>query len=148
MQVENVHERWIQAPVEDIQPWLERIWSGEPGDVFPRDRLSSWRQRADGKAEPWRENATKFGHANLRFRLRQWDGRRWEAEVLSPVFRGWHGFDLEPRDGGTHVRHTLAGTVHGSLRVTWPLAVRPLHDWALEALLDRLDDAARTGREP
>src|SRR5262249_43214327 len=44
--------------------------------------------------------------------------------------------------------HRLAGTLHGTMPIAWALAVRPIHDWAVEAIFDRLEEALRTGAPP
>jgi len=148
MRIENVHERFFPAPPRHVCGWLERAWSGGEDDVFPRDRFASWRRPTQRAAEPGGGALFDFGHAQIRFRARRWDGTSWEAEVLSRSFRGSHGFLVEPEGEGTRVQHRLQGTLHGSLRWRWPLMVRPLHDWAIEALLDRLGIALARGLPP
>ena len=60
---------------------------------------------------------------------------------------GWHGFDLEPEVEGCRVTHSLElqGTI--STRLGW-MTIEPIHDWAVEAMFDRLEHALRTGVVP
>ena len=146
--VHNVHTRWFPHAPERLRPWLDAVWSGGANDVFPHDRLVTWRMRAGGQPQPWVPGETQFGHATLRFKLRRWDGARWEADFLGRRMHGWHGFELVPEGEGTTLRHTLAGEVSGGLQWQWPLAIRPLHDWAIEALFDRLAEALDRGSAP
>jgi hypothetical protein len=148
MQVRNVHERVLPAAPGQVRPWLDAVWSGTDDDVFPHDRLVTWRDMAGDEPAPWAPSRTCFGHATLKFQLRRWDGTRWDADVLSRSFRGTHGFALEPAGSGTRVRHVLEGSLHGAMRWRWPLAVEALHDWAVEAMFDRLEHAVSTGRAP
>ncbi|MCA9667194.1 MAG: hypothetical protein KC503_16460 [Myxococcales bacterium] len=140
MHVHNEHERVLPAPPEAVRPWIERLWTGGEQDAFPRDRFVTWRHEQGDE--------TTLGHATLRFRLRRWDGSRWEAEVLSRQFEGWHGFDVERCGDGTRIRHTLEGDARGAMRWRWSLAIRGMHDWAVESLFDRLQEAVATGEVP
>ena len=146
--VHNVHSRWLPHAPECFGPWLDAVWSGGVDDVFPHDRLVTWRTRVEGQPQRWIPGETQFGHATLRFKLRRWDGTRWEADFLARRLQGWHGFELVSEGGGTTIRHTLAGEASGALRWQWPLAIRPVHDWAIEALFDRLQEALARGSAP
>jgi len=137
--IENTHERLMRASVPDLRAWLDRAWTGGADDVFPRDRLPSWRE-----AGP----APRFGHARLRFQMQREDATGWEARFLAGRFEGHHGFELRPEGNNTRIRHTLRGRARGAVRWQWPLLFRPLHDWAAEALFDRLEVALKTGSVP
>ena len=60
---------------------------------------------------------------------------------------GWHGFDLTPDGDGCRVTHTLELESTLSARLGW-MAIEPIHDWAVEAIFDRLEAALRTGTVP
>ena len=71
------------------------------------------------------------------------------ADVVGNLV-GWHGFDLQPDpDGGDGCRVTHALELESSLsaRLRW-MAIEPIHDWAVEAMFDRLENALRTGVVP
>lgn len=130
--MENIHTRVYAASPEAIRPWLDAAWSGTDQDIFPRDLVPSWRD-----TETLVPGRTRLGHGPFRFKLREWDGWRWRVDFPG----GWHGFDLTPEGAGTRVTHTLQmGDV---IR-----PILPLHDWAVEALLDRLGAALATGSVP
>ena len=63
-------------------------------------------------------------------------------------YLGWHGFDLEPLAAGCQITHTIEVELGGSARLIWPLMIAPLHDWIVEAMFDRLEEALRTGTVP
>jgi len=130
--MENIHTRVYPASPEAIRPWLEAAWSGTDRDVFPRDLVPSWRD-----TETLVPGRTRLGHGPFRFKLQEWDGWRWRVAFPG----GWHGFDLTLEGDGTRVTHTLR--MGGVIR-----PILPLHDWAVEALLDRLGRALETGSVP
>jgi hypothetical protein len=143
----NVHTRRVALPIERVRPWIEACWSGGDRDCFPRDVIGSWRRNPPG-ADPLAliPGETLLGHGPFRFRLRVWDGLVWRVDVVGSLV-GWHGFDLAPDDDGCRVTHTLELESTLSARLGW-MAIEPIHDWAVEALFDRLEQALRTGVVP
>ncbi|HYS54683.1 MAG TPA: hypothetical protein VER58_13070 [Thermoanaerobaculia bacterium] len=145
----NAHSRELVAPIERVRPWIEASWTGTARDPFPRDVLPSWRQNPPGIAPlALVPNVTRVGHGSFSFRFESWDGERWRARVESRRFPGWHGFDLAVTSGGCRVTHTveLEDSILG--RVLWSVFIAPIHDWCVEALLDRIEEALRTGEMP
>ncbi len=147
MRMQNVHARRVGAPIERVRPWIEALWSGSDRDCFPRDVIPNWRENPPG-VDPMAlvPGETLIGHGPFRFRLRAWDGSVWRVDVVGRLV-GWHGFDLVPDGDSCVVTHTLE--LEGSLRsrLGW-MAIEPIHDWAVEAMLDRLEHALRTGAVP
>lgn len=146
----NIHRRLFSVPPETLRPWLEVAWSGTSRDCFPRDVISSWRKNPPG-VDPLAliPGITKLGHGRFTFHLQQWNGERWRVEFENSSLRGWHRFDLLPQNGGsllTHIISLQAKGVRGGLG--WRLFMEPIHDWAIEALFDRLETAVATGRMP
>lgn len=139
--VHNRHARFFPYPAEALRPWLEQLWSGTDRDCFPRDFLPTFRKPLE-----LIPGVTKLGHGPARFLFRKWDGHSWEVEVLSRRMTGRHGFVLTPEAGGTRVTHVLELTRYPFWE--WALIIRPVHDWAVEAVFDRLETALRTGHAP
>ena len=147
MRMRNVHIRRVDAAIERVRPWIEALWSATDRDCFPRDVIRNWRKNPPG-VDPLAliPGETLIGHGPFRFRLRVWDGRAWRVDVVGrPV--GWHGFDLVPDGEGCVVTHTLDIETRLPARLRW-VAIEPLHDWAVEAMFDRLEHALRTGVVP
>jgi hypothetical protein len=145
--IRNVHVRHVAAPIERVRPWIEACWSGGDRDCFPRDVIPSWRKNPPG-ADPGAliPGETMIGHGPFRFRLRTWDGAIWRVDVVGNLV-GWHGFDLRPEGDGCRVTHSLELEGSLSARLRW-MAIEPIHDWAVEAMFDRLEHALRTGIVP
>ncbi|MFO0619707.1 MAG: hypothetical protein U0414_44395 [Polyangiaceae bacterium] len=145
--VRNVHTRRLGASIERVRPWIEACWSGGDGDPFPRDVLPTWRKNPDGvEASALLPGVTVLGHGPFGFRLRSWDGFAWRVDVQRGP-RGWHGFDLRPDGDGCTITHTLELIDDWEGRAVWT-AIHPIHDWAVEALFDRMERALETGRVP
>jgi hypothetical protein len=147
--MKNTHVREVRAPIELVRPWIEACWSGTPRDPFPRDVLRSWRKNPPD-ADPLAliPNVTLLGHGLFSFRFESWDGERWRMRIENDDFRGWHGFDLQPTPGGCRVTHTIEAKPSLRAGVFWHVVVAPLHDWTVEAIFDRLEEALRTGEMP
>ena len=143
----NIHVRRVAAPIDEVGQWIERCWSGGDRDCFPRDVIADWRRNPPG-ADPLAliPGETLVGHGPFRFRLRVWDGVVWRVDVVGKMV-GWHGFDLQPDGDGCRVTHTLELEGGLATRLGW-MAIAPIHDWAVEALFDRLEHALRTGVVP
>lgn len=149
--MKNVHHRRFDASPEHIAPWIARAWSGTDDDVFPRDHIRTWRRNPPGTAdEALVPGRTHLGHGPFTFVLDRWDGTTWRVRFHTRGLDGWHGFDLRPEDGGggTLITHTIEARTTPLQWLWWKLVIQPLHDWAVEALFDRLDAALRDGRVP
>ena|SRR5215472_4636864 len=147
--MKNVHVREMRAPIERVRPWIDASWTGTPRDPFPCDVLKSWRKNPPG-ANPLVPipDVTRMGHGPFSFRFQSWDGERWRVRFESNAFQGWHGFDLQTTPAGCRVTHTVAATPSLRAALFWHALVAPVHDWFLEALFDRMEEALRTGEMP
>ena len=81
-------------------------------------------------------------------RFQSWDGERWRVRIESEGLRGWHGFDLQTNPLGCRVTHTIEAARSLCGAVLWHGFVAPIHDWFLEAMFDRIEEALRTGEMP
>lgn len=146
--MQNIHTRRIAAPVERVRPWIEASWSGGALDCFPHDVIRSWRRNPPGAGpSALIPGETLIGHGPFRFRLREWDGQIWRVDVVGGSLAGWHGFDLAPDGDGCRLTHTLELQESLGMRLGW-LTIAPIHDWAVEAIFDRLEHALATGAPP
>jgi len=146
--MKNLHTRELLFPIESIRPWIEKCWTGTDDDAFPRDLIRSWRKNPPGE-DPLAllPGVTRIGHGIFSFRFESWDGRRFRVRVESSDLPGWHGFALEPTARGCWITHTIVLDPTFKGRVLWAF-VEPIHDWVVEAIFDRLEEALSTGVMP
>ena len=137
----NVHTRLFAHPLALVRSWLDLAWSDSRQDIFPRDVIRGWRANPDGSTA-WIPDVTLLGHGPFVFKLRWWDGVRWRADLDANA--GSLAFHLAERGGKTR----LGCTFEASLPLASRLAIVPIHDWAVEAMFDRLAIALATGSVP
>ncbi len=147
--MKNIHRREMTATPEQIRPWIEAGFTATARDPFPRDVIRNWRKNPPG-ADPlaWIPEVTRVGHGPFTFRFESWDGARWRVRVETPGYEGWHGFDLQETPGGCRLTHTLELRLSAPRQLLWTLCFAAVHDWAVEATFDRLEEALRTGAMP
>jgi len=135
--VENVHERRLDATPEEVGALLDGLAS--PGDrLWPADRWPP--MRLDRPLGP----GARGGHGPVRYAVETYQpGRRVAFRFADDLgLDGSHAFEVAAAPGGGAVlRHVLTGRTRGAVRLTWPLAVRWLHDAVVEDALDRAEAA-------
>lgn len=139
--MKSVHTRVFAHPLALVRSWLSLAWSDSQQDIFPRDVIRCWRANPDGTTGLV-PGVTLLGHGPFTFTLRWWDGVRWRADLDSNA--GYQAFHLVDQHGKTRVTHTF----EVSLPLASRLAIVPIHDWAVEAMFDRLEAALATGQVP
>jgi hypothetical protein len=131
MQVLNVHERELPAEpgevgalIDSLASQNDRLW---PGALWPAMRFD----------RPLGVGAVG-GHGPIRYVVEAYRPGQW----VKFRFTDPHGFDghhwLEVVPGAAHcslLRHTIRMRVFGPALLSWPLAIRYLHDALLEDAL-------------
>lgn len=154
MAVFNVHERLLPVPEPEVAALLDglagpddRLWPGTDWPPLLLDRPLG--VGADGGHGPVRYGVTGYAPGRwVCFRFRRPRGAL-----------GFHQFTVHPVAGpseppeppepsepsesgrGVILRHTLVIHTRGLARLSWPLAIRWLHDALLEDALDRAERA-------
>jgi hypothetical protein len=80
------------------------------------------------------------GHGPIRYSVVAYEpGKKVTFEFISPRgFVGKHWFEvLGHGASGTMLRHTIEMSLVGSARLSWPVAIRPLHDALVEDALTK-----------
>ncbi|MDD5706231.1 MAG: SRPBCC family protein [Kiritimatiellae bacterium] len=130
MQVLNVHEREITAAagvvgalVDSLASDKDRLWpKGWPAMRFDR---------------PLSVGAVG-GHGPISYTVEEYrPGQMVRFRFLGPRgFDGHHWFEVLRRgEHCTLLRHTIQMRAHGPALLSWPIAIRPLHDALLEDAL-------------
>lgn len=151
MAVYNVHERLLPVPEHEAAALIDglagpddRLWPSQDWPPMRLDRPLG--VGADGGHGPVRYGVT--GYAQGQWVCFRFSGPRGAL--------GFHQFTVHPAAGpagpagpsessgsadGVILRHTLVIHTRGLARLSWPLAIRWLHDALLEDALDRAERA-------
>lgn len=131
MQVVNVHERELRADTAAVGALLDSLATENdllwPRACWPAMRLD--RPLGVGAAG---------GHGPISYVVEEYrPGQVVKFRFLGPRgFDGHHWLEVLPMGGhGTLLRHTIRMRGHGPALLSWPLAIRPLHDALLEDAL-------------
>jgi hypothetical protein len=127
LRVLNVHQRSIPRPAAEVGRLIDSLAS-ERDRLWPRALWPAMRfdrplgVGADG------------GHGPIRYSVVAYEpGRRVRFRFSAPRgFNGWHELEVLSEGDGTQLRHTLEMNTEGRALLTWPLAIRWLHDACLE----------------
>jgi hypothetical protein len=140
MNVRNVHARRLPVPAAAAGVLLDGLAGSDdpiwPGDAWPRLKLA-------GGLVP----GARGGHGPVRYRVAAHEPGRHARFAFEPPRRGFaagltgeHRFEVEPAgDAACVLRHVVEGRASGTMRLKWPLVVRPLHDALVEDALDRAE---------
>jgi hypothetical protein len=135
----NVHERKLNVSPTEVGTLIDSLAS-DNDLLWP---LHSWpRMEFD---RPLAVGATG-GHGPIRYVVEAYNpGRSIRFRFLGPKgFDGFHGYDVLPmNDSEVVLRHVLEMRTHGLALVTWPLAIRPIHDALIEDSLTRAEASLR-----
>lgn len=131
MNVVNVHQRLLHATPEQVGALIDALASPSdglwPGKAWPRMKLD--RPLAVGAAG---------GHGPIGYFVQAYTpGQSIRFCFTAPRgFQGWHGFEvLEATHAHCVLEHRIEMNAEGPALLTWPLAVRQLHDACVEDAL-------------
>lgn len=127
MRVTNIHQRHIPRPPAEVGRLLDTLAS-EHDALWPRALWPAMRfdrplgVGADG------------GHGPVGYAVVEYEpGRHIRFKFSAPRgFNGGHTLEVLPGAAGTLLRHTIEMDTTGPGLLTWPLAIRWLHDACLE----------------
>jgi hypothetical protein len=132
MQVRNVHERRFTYPPATVGALIDSLASDN-------DRL--W---PSGKWPPMRFDRPLAvgaigGHGPVRYSVEEYHPSQSIVFRFSAPrgFNGTHRFEVEERQGKTVLRHVIEMHTTGMALLSWPLAIRSLHNAAIEDCFDQ-----------
>jgi hypothetical protein len=148
MSILNIHERQVFCSIEQAEALLAGLAS-------PADRLWPWDRWPAMRFDRGLQVGAVGGHGMIRYRVAEVTDTRVVFEFSPSMgLNGTHCFELVDNGsvpGSVTFRHTIDASATGSMRVIWPLAVRPLHDALVEDALDGAEaavDGRRVRRQP
>jgi hypothetical protein len=131
MEVLNIHERELKADYEQVAKLIDSLSSEDdllwPNQCWPRMKFD----------RPLSVGA-KGGHGPIGYIVEAYKpGQTIKFRFTSPKgFNGFHKFDIvKNAQQNILLRHTIEMELKGSALLTWPLAIRHLHDALLEDAL-------------
>ncbi|MHC0431110.1 DUF2867 domain-containing protein [Streptomyces sp. O3] len=135
----NIHERVIEAPAAAVGGLVDRL-AADDDPIFPTPAWSP--MRLDRPLSVGAEG----GHGPVRYRVTAYEpGRRVRFGFTGPA-GGFHELTVEPLGSERcRVRHVLEQRLRGGDLLTWPLAVRAVHNTMVEEIFDNIERAM--GRE-
>lgn len=86
---------------------------------------------------------SKGGHGPIRYSVQAYDPDAFiEFRFRKPVgFHGTHKFEIiELSEHSTELKHTIDMGISGMALITWPLAIRWLHDAYIEDAFDKVEN--------
>ncbi|MFG1793040.1 SRPBCC family protein [Nocardia sp. NPDC049149] len=135
MAVYNVHERLLAGKPSEVGPLIDTL-SSSNDMLWP---TAAWPPMQFDR--PLQVGAVG-GHKPIRYTVAAYVPATWVRFTFTGP-RGFHGFHeyavLAVDDDHTLLRHTVAMKTSGLARLTWPLAIGPLHNACLEDSLDRAE---------
>jgi hypothetical protein len=133
MRVVNVHQRLLNSTPARVGELLDTLASPHdglwPGRAWPRLKLD--RPLAVG---------ANGGHGPIGYFVEAYTpGKAVRFRFTAPRgFDGWHGFEvLEAPPGQCVLEHRIEMKARGPALLTWPLAIRHLHDACIEDVLSQ-----------
>lgn len=133
--IRNEHQRVIAAPAAAVGALLDRLAAADdplwPAPAWPAVRLD--RPLGPGAAG---------GHGPIRYRVEEYEPGVRVRFGFSLPGTGYHEFSVRPVDSERCLlRHRMETNTPGLELLTWPLAIRWIHDAVLEELLDNAEYA-------
>ncbi|MGA9070846.1 MAG: hypothetical protein WB424_11360 [Terracidiphilus sp.] len=132
MHVHNLHEREFSAPPSEVGALIDSLASQQ-------DRL--WPL---GKWPPMRFDRPLAvgaigGHGPVGYTVEEYNpGQSILFRFSAPRgFNGTHRFEIQQRGDKTVLRHLIEMRATGPALLSWPLAIRALHNAVLEDCFDR-----------
>jgi hypothetical protein len=136
VKVLNIHKRVINQPKDKIAELLKTLATKNDmilsTDKWPPMKLS------DGLKE-----GSRGGHGPIRYTVQKFvPNELVQFEFTRPKgFIGTHQFEIaELENGITEIKHTIEMKIYGMAIITWPLAIRWLHDAFIEDAFDKTEN--------
>ncbi|MBY0433115.1 MAG: hypothetical protein K2U26_03300 [Cyclobacteriaceae bacterium] len=136
MKVINVHSRIVQQPKAELAALFKTLASRD-------DKMLATDKWPAMKLDAGLSVGSKGGHGPIRYFVTDYrPGEFIRFQFTKPNgFDGGHEFEIierGPRE--TEIKHTITMNISGVALVTWPLAIRWLHDALIEDAFDKVEN--------
>lgn len=136
MNVLNVHTRIIDQPQEKIAALFSTL-ATENDMMLATDRWSPM------KLDNGLAVGSMGGHGPIRYSVKEFvPGKKVEFQFTRPRgFRGIHRFEINELDPNkTELKHIIDMKIKGPALLSWPVAIRWLHDAYIEDAFDKVEN--------
>jgi hypothetical protein len=135
LMVSNIHERVLCSNVQKAQPLIDKLASDEdllwPNEHWPTIRF-----------DHGLKVGSIGGHGPIRYQIEEYiPGNMIRFKFISPNgFQGSHELEIEElTPESVKISHRIFMKLSGSAVLTWPLAIRWLHDALIEDSFDKAE---------
>lgn len=136
MKVLNIHTRVIDQPVAEISKLFKTLAS-KNDQMWPVHRWPAL------KLDNGLKIGSSGGHGPIRYSVQKYTpGKFIKFKLSKPKgFNGIHEFEIkELAIDKTELKHSIRMTINGQALLSWPLAIRWLHDALIEDAFDTVEN--------
>lgn len=136
MKVLNVHTRVIEQSVAEISKLLKTLAS-ENDQMWPANKWPPM------KLDNGLNVGSKGGHGPIRYSVQKYTpGKFIQFKISKPKgFYGIHELEIkELEKDRTELKHSIRMAIRGQAILSWPLAIRWLHDALIEDAFDKVEN--------
>ena len=136
MKVLNIHTRVILQPKARVAELFKTLASDN-------DKMLATDKWPGMRLDKGLTVGSKGGHGPIRYTVEDYrEGDSIQFRFLKPRgFHGFHGFEVkELSHQQTEIKHIIDMNISGPALLTWPLAVRWLHDALIEDAFDKVEN--------
>ncbi len=136
MKIINIHSRIVDQPKSELAALFKTLASRE-------DKMLATDKWPPMKLDNGLSLGSKGGHGPIRYFVTAYrPGEFIRFQFTKPNgFHGVHEFEIiERAPKETEIKHTITMNINGVALLTWPLAIRWLHDAFLEDAFDKVEN--------
>lgn len=140
MKVLNIHQRTVAQPLEEIAALLETL-ATKQDKIWPKEH---WPKM---KLDKGLTVGSTGGHGPIAYVVKQYlPNSLVTFEFLAPKgFSGIHQFELKALgEQHTEIKHVIDMKLSGLGLISWPVAIRWLHDALIEDAFDKIENQFST----
>jgi len=136
MKVLNVHTRVIDQPIVEISKLFQTL-SSKDDQMWPAKKWPPM------KLDNGLKVGSRGGHGPIRYSVQKYTpGKFIQFKFSKPKgFHGVHEFEIKELEvNKTELKHSIRVAAEGQAILSWPLAIRWLHDALIEDAFDTVEN--------
>ncbi len=136
MKVINIHHRTLSQPKAEVLELFQTLSS-------KNDRMLATDKWPPMRLDQGLAVGSKGGHGPIRYTVQAYNPEEFiEFRFSKPKgFHGTHKFEITAlANNSTELKHTIEMEITGMALISWPLAIRCLHDAFIEDAFDKVEN--------